>query len=151
MSVWVALLLAAALTPTDAGLGAATVLNPVVPVRIRRVLNVESGVNDGMATPAVLFAIAVIAGEEGLAPGASLAEAGLELAIGVVAGAAVGAGGGLLLRWSGRRNLSSTTTRTIGVLLLPILAYAPGGRHRRKRFLLRIRGRHRVRRCRRVG
>lgn len=124
MSVWVALLLAAALTPTDAGLGAATVLNPVVPVRIRRVLNVESGVNDGMATPVVLFAIAAIAGEEGLAPGTSLAEAGLELAIGVVAGAAVGAGGGLLLGWSRRRNLSSTTTRTIGVLLLPILAYA---------------------------
>ena len=36
MPVMVALLLAAALTPTDAGLGAATVLNPVVPVRIRR-------------------------------------------------------------------------------------------------------------------
>ena len=33
MPVMVALLLAAALAPTDAGLGAATVLNPVVPVR----------------------------------------------------------------------------------------------------------------------
>ena len=42
---WFALLLAAALTPTDAGLGAATVLNPVVPVRVRRVLNVESGLS----------------------------------------------------------------------------------------------------------
>ena len=63
------LLLAAAVAPTDAGLGAATVLNPVVPVRVRRMLNVESGLNDGLCTPFVLFAIAALAGEEGLAPG----------------------------------------------------------------------------------
>ena len=67
-----ALLLAAALAPTDAGLGAPTVLNPVVPTRVRRALNVESGLNDGLATPVVLFAIAAIAGEEGLVPRESL-------------------------------------------------------------------------------
>ena len=61
------LLLAASVAPTDAGLGAATVLNPVVPVRVRRMLNVESGLNDGLCTPFVLFAIAALAGEEGLA------------------------------------------------------------------------------------
>ena len=44
-------LIAAAITPTDAGLGAPTVLNPVVPLRVRRGLNVESGLNDGLATP----------------------------------------------------------------------------------------------------
>lgn len=126
MPVVVALFLAAALAPTDAGLGAATVLNPVVPVRVRRVLNVESGLNDGLATPVVLFAIAAIAGEEGLAPGASLAEAALELAVGVVAGITVGAGGGLLLGWSRRHGLSSQHTRALGVLLLPILAYTSG-------------------------
>src|SRR6478736_912337 len=58
LTIWLALLLAAALAPTDAGLGAPTVLNPVVPVRIRRILNVESGLNDGLATPIVLFPIA---------------------------------------------------------------------------------------------
>jgi len=56
--VWVALLVAAALAPTDAGLGAPTVLNPVVPGRVRRLLNGESGLNDGLATPVVLFALA---------------------------------------------------------------------------------------------
>ena len=74
MPVMVALLLAAALAPTDAGLGAATVLNPVVPVRIRRALNVESGLNDGLITPVVLFAIAAAAGEEGLSAGASVVQ-----------------------------------------------------------------------------
>ena len=48
VGVWLALLLAAALAPTDAGLGAATVLNPVVPARVRRIINVESGLNDGL-------------------------------------------------------------------------------------------------------
>ena len=57
IGVWLALLLAAALTPTDAGLGAATVLNPVVPARVRRILNVESGLNDG-ATTVVLSVLA---------------------------------------------------------------------------------------------
>src|SRR5207342_44659 len=87
IGVWPALLLAAALAPTDAGLGAATVLNPVVPVRVRRVLNVESGLNDGLATPVVLFAIAAASG---LADGSTehaITKALLEIAIGAAIGA----------------------------------------------------------------
>ena len=97
MPVMVGLLLAAALAPTDAGLGAATVLNPVVPVRVRRVLNVESGLNDGLITPVVLFAIAAVAGEEDLRTGATVVQGLVDLAVGALLGAAVGAGGGLLL------------------------------------------------------
>ena len=123
MPVMVALLLAAALAPTDAGLGAATVLNPVVPVRVRRVLNVESGLNDGLITPVVLFAIAAIAGEEGLRTGSSVVQAVVDLSVGAVLGAGVGAAGGLLLGWSRSRNLSTGGTRSLGVLVLPILAY----------------------------
>lgn len=121
--VMFALLLAAALAPTDAGLGAATVLNPVVPVRVRRLLNVESGLNDGLATPVVLFAIAAIAGTEGLGVRESVAQAVMELVLGVVVGIAVGAGGGALLRWSDGRGLSSTHSRRVGVLAMPVLAY----------------------------
>ena len=123
MPVMVGLLLAAALAPTDAGLGAATVLNPVVPVRVRRVLNVESGLNDGLITPVVLFAIAAVAGEEDLRTGASVVQGVVDLAVGAVLGAAVGTGGGLLLGWSRRRDLSTKSTRSLGVLVLPILAY----------------------------
>ena len=123
MPVMIALLLAAALAPTDAGLGAATVLNPVVPVRIRRALNVESGLNDGLITPVVLFAIAAASGEEGLSAGISVLTGLFELGVGAALGAAVGAGGGLLLGWSRRRDLSTQETRSLGVLVLPILAY----------------------------
>src|SRR6478609_9052368 len=89
------LLLAAAVAPTDAGLGAATVLNPVVPVRVRRILNVESGLNDGLCTPFVLFAIAALAGEEGLKPVESAWAALGDLAVGIVVGVVVGAGAGV--------------------------------------------------------
>jgi len=123
MPVMIALLLAAALAPTDAGLGAATVLNPVVPVRIRRALNVESGLNDGLITPVVLFAIAAAAGEEGLSAGASVVEGLFDLGVGAALGVVIGAGGGLLLGWSRRRHLSTPGTRSLGVLVLPILAY----------------------------
>ena len=58
MSIWLALLVGAALAPTDAALGAGMMVNPAVPARIRRLLNVESGLNDGIATPFVLVAMA---------------------------------------------------------------------------------------------
>src|SRR6202034_1469071 len=54
MSIWLALLVGAALAPTDAALGAGVMVNPAVPARIRRLLNIESGLNDGIATPGVL-------------------------------------------------------------------------------------------------
>jgi NhaP-type Na+/H+ or K+/H+ antiporter len=50
--------------PTDAGLGAPTVAQPGGPHRVRRALNVESGLNDGLATPIVLLALAALAAEE---------------------------------------------------------------------------------------
>ena len=55
---WDSLLVGAALAPTDAALGARMIVNPAVPDRIRRLINVESGLNDGVATPFVLAAIA---------------------------------------------------------------------------------------------
>ena len=54
-------LVAAILAPTDAALGQAVVTNPDVPIRVRRALTVESGLNDGLALPAVLFFASVTA------------------------------------------------------------------------------------------
>ena len=59
----VALLIGATLAPTDAALGQPVVTNPVVPARIRRLLNVESGLNDGIATPFVFLALALSTAE----------------------------------------------------------------------------------------
>ena len=121
------LFVAAALAPTDAGLGAATVLNPVVPTRIRRLLNVESGFNDGLATPVALFAVAALAGSYGANAASHLGEAVVEIVIGVVVGIVVGVGGARLLGWSRAHDWSTSETRAMAVLGLPIVAF--GGAH----------------------
>jgi NhaP-type Na+/H+ or K+/H+ antiporter len=121
--VMLSLLVAAALAPTDAGLGAATVLNPVVPVRVRRLLNVESGLNDGLATPVALFAIAALAGTYGLRPAVSVAQAAVAIAWGVAIGIAVGVVGAKVLGWSRARDWSTSETRALGVLALPVIAF----------------------------
>ncbi|MCB0914570.1 MAG: cation:proton antiporter [Actinobacteria bacterium] len=122
-----ALLLGAMLAPTDAALGAATVMNKAVPTRIRRILNVESGLNDGMATPVVLFAIAAAAGAEGVSASESVSSALLEIGIGALVGVVLGFGGGRLVRWSSAATTSSVRGRTVATLMLPICAYAFSG------------------------
>src|SRR5499427_3932304 len=94
-SVWLALLVGAALAPTDAALGAGMMVNAVVPARIRRLINVESGLNDGIATPVVSVALAGVATAEHATHTSPAAEVA-ELALGLVIGALVGGGGGWL-------------------------------------------------------
>jgi NhaP-type Na+/H+ or K+/H+ antiporter len=60
-----AFLLGALLSPTDPVLSSSVVTNPRVPRRIRHSLNLESGLNDGLALPAVLaFAAALESGDD---------------------------------------------------------------------------------------
>ncbi|WP_328993645.1 cation:proton antiporter [Kribbella sp. NBC_01245] len=80
-----ALLIGAILAPTDPVFASALVGNQRVPARLRHLLNVESGVNDGLALPFVMVFLAIAAGSGNL----HLDELGLELAIGVVIGVAV--------------------------------------------------------------
>lgn len=123
IGVWPALLVGAALAPTDAGLGAATVLNPVVPVRIRRILNVESGLNDGLATPVVLFAIAATAGFVDGSTQHGVVKALAEILIGVVAGVAAGFVTGRTLELAHARGWSKGTLVPLAVLVVPLMSY----------------------------
>ena len=121
--IWHALLVGAALAPTDAALGAGMMVNPAVPARIRRLINVESGLNDGIATPVVLVAIAGVAATEEAAhtgPAAAVAE----LAIGLAVGAAVGAGGGWLIKVGRRRGWVAEGFAGTAVLGLAACCYA---------------------------
>ncbi len=79
-----ALLLGAILAPTDPVFAAAIVGREEVPRRLRHLLNVESGLNDGLALPVVLVALAAVGGPQ--VEGVVLAE---ELALGVAIGVAV--------------------------------------------------------------
>jgi NhaP-type Na+/H+ or K+/H+ antiporter len=83
---WVeALLVGAILAPTDPVFAAALVGNDKVPARLRHLLNVESGINDGLALPFVVLFLALAAGSADLHLGALA----LELLLGVAIGVAV--------------------------------------------------------------
>lgn len=114
-------LIAAAITPTDAGLGSATVLNPVVPMRVRRGLNVESGVNDGLATPVVLLSLSALAGQQGTAVPELLSIGVLPGVLALGCSVVVAAAAALGMDVSRRRRLSSVRGRQTAMLFLPLL------------------------------
>ncbi|PPB48306.1 sodium:proton antiporter [Arthrobacter pityocampae] len=120
---WPALVVAAALAPTDAALGLPVVTNPAVPSPIRRLLTVESGLNDGIITPVVLLAIAGAATAAGMENAEGAGPALVTLLIGVAVGAMIGGAGGWLLRWTRRRGVAAEDFVGIGVLALALLTY----------------------------
>ena len=122
-SIWLALLIGAALGPTDAALGAAVMVNPAVPARIRRLLNVESGLNDGIATPIVLIALAGAGAAEQVGE-TGVGAAVRALALGVLIGAAVGGGGGWLVKVARRRHWLAEGFAGPAVLGLALCCYA---------------------------
>ena len=118
-----AALVASILAPTDAALGLAVVTNKAVPVRIRRALNVESGLNDGIATPLVTLFIAAAAAEESLSDKAWGLEALKEIGLAIVAAVVVGYIGGKLLAFASERGWTSGVSEQIAILALALLAY----------------------------
>jgi sodium/hydrogen antiporter len=121
--IWFALVVGAALAPTDAALGAGVMANTVVPARIRRLLNVESGLNDGIATPFVLVALAGAATTEHVSATAP-ATAVTQLALGILAGAVVGGVGGALINAARQRGWAAEGFAGSAVLALAVCAYA---------------------------
>lgn len=81
---WIlAFLTAAALSPTDPVFASAIVGREALPQRLRHLLNVESGINDGVALPLVLILLAS-ARNEPQSIGRLLAELGMGVVVGVV-------------------------------------------------------------------
>jgi sodium/hydrogen antiporter len=119
-----ACLLGAILAPTDAALGLPIFSNPRVPVRIRRALNIESGLNDGIATPFVLLFLAFAAAtEEQTSSGGWLTSALIQIMFAVAAGIAIGAIGGWLLSRATRRGWTSGGAEQLAILGLALAAY----------------------------
>lgn len=89
-----ALLLAAVLSPTDPVVTSAVVTSRIVPSSVRHTLNLESGLNDGLALPFVLFFL-VLASPGGDA-GTEAAKLAGEAVVGAMIGLGLGALGGRL-------------------------------------------------------
>ena len=123
-----AALLGAVLAPTDAALSASVVSDTSLPESIRRSLNVESGLNDGIATPVVTALIAgtaTVVGVGVLEDTASTHGIGalVDVCGGVVIGALVGYLGGLAVTQTRARGWVSPGGARIVALMLAVLAF----------------------------
>lgn len=123
-----AALLAAVLAPTDAALGQAVVADQRVPVRIRQAINVESGLNDGLALPLVLilisFACATTEAGRGLGVGFWVLFTLGQVVIGPLVGLLFGAGAGRLFDRAAARGWSTSTFRSLSALGVAVCAFA---------------------------
>ncbi len=116
-----AFLLAAVLSPTDPVVTSAVVTSRLVPASVRHTLNLESGLNDGLALPFVLFFL-VLAGQGG-DPGGEAAKLAGEAVVGGLIGVALGVLGGRAHRHLPAGGL---TARYEGVFALGIALFAFG-------------------------
>lgn len=125
LAIWEAILLAAILAPTDAALGQAVVSSPLVPVRIRQTLNVESGLNDGVVLPLILVAASMAGAREQTGDLAYwLNFAGLQVVLGPLVGITVGYFGGRLVQRATRAGWMTDPFQRLALLGIAGLAFS---------------------------
>ena len=115
---------ACVVVPTDLAPASSIVHDPRLPLRVRRILNVESGYNDGIVAPVFVVALALLGGD---GPGdgvvGTILHAVQSSVLACAVGAAVGYGGGRCIRAVTARGLSTEQGVRMGVVLLVFLAY----------------------------
>jgi len=124
LGFWEIALIAAILAPTDAALGQSVVSSKAVPLKVRQALNVESGLNDGIALPVILI-IACVASIEHGQQGSSywIVFTSKQLVLGPLTGALIGIFGAKAMDWVVSRNLMSSSFEGIGAVSLAGLCY----------------------------
>jgi NhaP-type Na+/H+ or K+/H+ antiporter len=92
-----------------------------VPVRIRQALNVEAGLNDGLAVPFLLFFLALVAPGEETRQARLVHFIGEQLGYGAAVGGGIGLLGGWLLGWASRKGWMHESHRDLAMVALPLL------------------------------
>lgn len=121
---WEAAIIAAILAPTDAALGQTVISSDLVPQRVRQTLNVESGLNDGLAIPFLYLFVGLAVAEAELTATGWLGFAAEQIGIGVLLGVAVGGVGGRLYERAVHRELTAGTFAQLAMIGLAISAWA---------------------------
>jgi NhaP-type Na+/H+ or K+/H+ antiporter len=118
-------LVAAVLAPTDAALGEAVIQNKSVPANTRQTLTVESGLNDGLALPFILFfaSLFIASTTEETSTLQWLLFGGSQVFIGVLVGIGLGWSSGKLFLFTESKGLTSNVYEGIGVLALTGISY----------------------------
>jgi NhaP-type Na+/H+ or K+/H+ antiporter len=128
-SGWLLAVLATVVVPLDLAPTAAVVRDHRIPARLREVLNVEGGLNDGIVSPVFLLCIAVAAESHGAHAdyAGALLDAVGAAAWALAVGLAVGGAAARLLRTSWSHGWTNPSALRLGVLAVPVAAYALSG------------------------
>lgn len=123
---WALALMAFILSPTDAALGQPVVTSPDVPENIKEAINVESGLNDGIALPPILACIATLSPPAAEKLGASywVVFTLKQFIFGPILGALVGGLGGRLVDRASKAGWMNPTFQRLAAWALAVLAYA---------------------------
>lgn len=122
LNIWVVLILAVILAPTDASLGQGVVENLKVPLRIRQAINIESGLNDGIALPFLMLFIA-LAEQAQMGGGAFLTFLGGQIGFGLLVGGVMGFLHAKYLNWGVKSGWVSPIYRALAAVALLLLTY----------------------------
>jgi NhaP-type Na+/H+ or K+/H+ antiporter len=112
-----AFLLGAILSPTDPVFASALVGRADVPLRLRRLLNVESGLNDGLALPFVLIFLAMAKHED-----SHISTVLLELVLGLAVG--IGVAALVALAWRAKILTAEPRLQPLGPVAIAVVVYA---------------------------
>lgn len=121
----VLLVLACVVIPIDFAPSETVVRDRRLPARMRGMLNVEGGYNDGIVSPLFLFALALAGGaaEGGRGPVHALTTALPQAAVAIVVGLLLGSLLGWALDQTSARAWTTEQSRRVVVLLAPVTAY----------------------------
>lgn len=123
---WSLAAMALILSPTDAALARTVVSSPRLPTDVRDAINVEAGLNDGIALPPILACIAAAAAASGAPPDFmhwslfTLAQ----IALGPIVGGLVGWLGGILIDRASQRRWMEPVYQRLASFALAVLCYS---------------------------
>ena len=119
-----ALLIGVILAPTDAALAEPVLESERLPVRIRQTLNIESGLNDGLALPALFIAVGLAGADVGAGGASAIVVFVQQVGLGAVGGVVFGAAGALVIGKGTRHGWMSPLHQKIAAVALALLAFA---------------------------
>lgn len=122
--LWEVAALATVLAPTDAALGQIVVQNKKLPHQIRETLEIESGLNDGIAVPFLFLFLAIGLAEETFKPINYFLITTLEqIGFGVLIGLVLGLIGGWVVLQAKKKGWITKTYQRLALLALALLSW----------------------------
>jgi NhaP-type Na+/H+ or K+/H+ antiporter len=119
----VLVVLACIVIPTDFAPASPILRNTGIPARIRHIVNVESGYNDGIVSPIFVFALSLAGKRADMDAFEALLDGLWAFLFAAASGLVVGGAAGIVLRGTRRIGFTSARSGRFVLVLIPILTY----------------------------